>query len=158
MSKRSIAKAGELSARAGNGSSKYSSAPEYDRVLRRSWLVGPSARFASHHLLPRHGARAHRARERVDRRRRRQIDAIAFEACDALLLGAGPGLIPRDVDVVRDLVAVDRVGAAIAGHAAEQGFRLRRRRVGSRRLAAAVPDIEHHHAAVGRVIDVTGGM
>src|SRR6476620_1099665 len=74
----------------------------------------------SHHLLPRHGARAHRARERVDRRRRRQIDAIAFEACDALLLGAGPGLIPRDVAVVRDVVAVAAVDAALASRAVEQ--------------------------------------
>ena len=60
--------------------------------------------------------------------------------------------------MVRDLVALDGVGAAVAGHAAKQRFRLGRGRVGARRLAAAGGDIEHHHAAVGRVIDVTGGI
>ena len=36
---------------------------------------------------------------------KRQFSGAAVEACDALLFGAGPGLIPRDVDGVRDLVA-----------------------------------------------------
>ena len=33
---------------------------------------------------------------------KRQFSGAAVEACDALLFGAGPGLIPRDVDGVRD--------------------------------------------------------
>ena len=40
MSNRSIAKAGELSARVGNVRLSDLSAPEYDRVLRRSWPCG----------------------------------------------------------------------------------------------------------------------
>ena len=32
---------------------------------------------------------------------KRQFSGAAVEACDALLFGAGPGLIPRDVDGVR---------------------------------------------------------
>src|SRR5215471_11605939 len=53
-----------------------------------------------------------------------------------------------------DLIAVDAVGAAIAGHAAKQRFHLCRRRLRSPGLAAAAPHGEHQHAPVGAVVDV----
>src|SRR5262245_63056038 len=75
-------------------------------------------------LLPGHGAHARRPGDRIERGRRREIDAITLETGDALLIGAGPALVPGDVDVMGDLVAVDGVGAAVAGHAAKQRFHL----------------------------------
>jgi hypothetical protein len=56
--------------------------------------------------------------------------------------------------VMGDLVAVDGVGAAIAGHAAKQRFDLRGGRLRSGGLAAAAPHGEHEHAPVGAVVDV----
>src|SRR5262245_35373513 len=53
-----------------------------------------------------------------------------------------------------DLVAVDGIGAAVAGHAAKQRFHLRRRRLRAGGLAAAAPHGEHEHAPVGAVVDV----
>jgi hypothetical protein len=53
-----------------------------------------------------------------------------------------------------DLVAVDRVGAAVAGHAAKQRFHLRGRRLGPYGLAAVARDGEHQHASIGAVVDV----
>ena len=102
--------------------------------------------------------RAHRAGDGIERRLRRQIDAIALEAGNALLIGAGPALVPGDVDVMGDLVAVDGVGAAIAGHAAKQRFDLRGGRLRSGGLAAAAPHGEHEHAPVGAVVDVADGI
>src|SRR5712691_7758948 len=115
----------------------------------------PTARRLRH-LLPRHGAHAHRAGDGITRGRRREMHAITLETGEALLLAAGPGLVPRDIDVVGDLVAVDRVGAAVAGHAAKERLRLRRGRLRSRGLAAAAADVEHQHAPVGRIVDVAG--
>src|SRR5262249_58593315 len=65
---------------------------------------GVRRRRRSTQLLPGHGAHAHRARDRIERRRRREIDAIAIETGDALLIGAGPALVPGHVDVMGDLV------------------------------------------------------
>src|SRR5215813_4404279 len=48
-----------------------------------------------------------------------------------------------------DLVAVDGVGAAVAGHAAKQRFHFRGGRLRSGGLAAATSHGEHEHAAIG---------
>src|ERR1700730_13227790 len=53
-----------------------------------------------------------------------------------------------------DLVAVDAVGPAIAGHAAKQRFDLRGGRLRPRGLVAAARPGEHQHAPVGAVVDV----
>src|SRR5262249_60299132 len=73
-------------------------------------------------LLPGHGAHAHRAGDRVERRLRREVDAIALETGDALLIRAGPALVPGNIDMMGDLVCVHLLGPAIAGHAAKQRF------------------------------------
>src|SRR5262249_26781423 len=96
---------------------KSACAPRRDRAEA-------TARTRLTQLLPGHGAPARRPGDRIERGRRREIDAIALETGDALLIGAGPALVPGDVDVMGDLVAVDGVGAAVAGHAAKQRFHL----------------------------------
>src|SRR6266542_2165268 len=100
-------------------------------------------------FLPRHGAHARHACDRIEGRWGREIDSIALETGATLLLGAGPALIPRDINAMGDLVTVDRVGAAVAGHAAKQGFHLRGCRLRPCGLAAVARHGEDQHASVG---------
>src|SRR5207244_13249942 len=78
-------------------------------------------------LLPGHGAHAHRAGDWIERRRRREVDAVALETGDALLIGAGPALVPGNIDMMGDLVCRLLLEKTIAGHAAKHRFDLRGR-------------------------------
>jgi hypothetical protein len=85
-----------------------------------------------------------------------EVLAIALEACDPCLVRAGPRLVPRDIDVMRDLVAVDGVGAGIGEHAPEQFDSLLRRSDRPRRLFAVAARVDHEHPPVRRVVDEAG--
>src|SRR5262249_1871651 len=67
------------------------------------------------------------------------------------LLGAGPAFVPRNVDVVRDLVTVHRVGAAVAEQTFEQRLGFRGGRDCAGRLRAIAPHLDDPPAAVGAV-------
>src|SRR3954463_11267917 len=73
---------------------------------------------------------------------------------DRPLVSPCPSLIPRDIDVVDDLLAVERVGSSVCRDGAEQLRLFLVRRHGVARRDAVGVDEERIHAAVRRVADV----
>jgi len=78
-------------------------------------------------------------------------ERIAVELVEADLVGAGPVLIPGDIDLMHHLLGVPGVGAGIGDHAAVEldSLGLGRHHIGRRR--AIVPGDDRVHAAVGQI-------
>src|SRR5262249_36510394 len=129
---------------------------------RRGCILGTpkqnAAGSALFELLPGDGAHAQTAGQGIGHGVRGKVHTLAVESEHARLLGSGPRLVPRNLDVMGDLVAGDRVGAGVAQDAAEQRVGLLRRRRWTRRLLAVAACVDHHHAPLGRVVDEADGV
>src|SRR5205823_2598815 len=83
---------------------------------------------------------------------------IALNLELANLSRPGPCLIPRDINVVANLISVDGVGASVGEHSAEQLDLLRVGRDDTGRRFAVLANDDGVHAAIQSVAQVAGGM
>src|ERR1700738_4444278 len=111
-------------------------------------------RCSSSHLVPDQDRPTHRAVEVALVRRGCDRQHVSLQHEVANLVGAGPGLVPRGVDVVDHDVLAQRERACIGHHSAQQlhAFLVRWHYVARRDAVIARED--GVHAAVRRVADV----
>src|SRR3954452_24037679 len=86
---------------------------------------------------------------------RRDRQHISVELVEPDLVGSGPGLIPRDVDVVRHLFGLQGERPGVGHHGPEQFDAFLFGWNGVSRRNAVFPRENRVHAAIGRVADVT---
>jgi hypothetical protein len=110
------------------------------------WL---SFRPRCSNLFPGQDAYGHLAVDRAGLRVGGDVEPAAFEADVSKLIGAGPILVPGDVDVMRDGLAVEGKGSGVGYHRLEErgSFRVGQLcQIG--RLGTPVRDDDCTHPAV----------
>src|SRR5262245_54340837 len=78
-------------------------------------------------------------------------EAVAFKLEEADLIGAGPGFVPRDIEMVDHLLALNRITARIRNHVLVKVDPVL---VALRRTACLMNE-QDHHAALGWLNDIT---